>query len=160
VSTPRTILPTPIRMGEMAVASTSGVLRTLLGSCVGIVLYDRRRRVGGLAHVVLPESREKTDTPAKFVDTAVPALIEAMQALSSEPLRLSARIAGGAQMFATSATRRIGDQNIEASEVHLRAMRIPIVGRNVGGSKGRRMTLDVATGSVRIEIVDCDPVEI
>jgi chemotaxis protein CheD len=116
--------------------------------------------VGGLAHVVLPESRGKTETPAKFVDTAVPALIEAMQALSTEPLRLSARIAGGAQMFMTTTARAIGDQNTEAAEAYLRTMRIPIVGRDCGGSKGRRMTLDVATGSVRIEIVGCDPVEI
>lgn len=160
MSTRPTILPAAIRMGEMAVAQSGGVLRTLLGSCVGIALYDRRRRVGGLAHVVLPESRGQTETPAKFVDTAVPALVEAMQALSEEPLRLSARIAGGAQMFKTSVARRIGDQNVEASEALLRTMRIPVVGRHCGGSKGRRMTLDLATGVVRVEIVGCDGVEI
>lgn len=160
MSTPRTILSAPIRMGELAVADASGVLRTLLGSCVGIALYDRRRRVGGLAHVVLPESRGKIDTPGKFVDTAIPALIAQMQAVVEEPLRLSARIAGGANMFATSGARRIGDLNVAASEVLLRTMRIPIVSRHVGGSKGRRMTLDVQTGVIRIEIVGCDPVEI
>lgn len=160
MSKPPTTLPTPIRMGEMAVANTGGVLRTLLGSCVGIVLYDRRRRVGGLAHVVLPQSREKPERPGKFVDTAIPALITEMQALHADPLRLSARIAGGAHMFAISGARRIGDQNIEAAEAALKAMRIPIVGRHCGGTKGRRMTLDVGTGATRIEIVGCDPVEI
>ena len=53
-----------IRMGEMAVAINDGVLRTLLGSCIGLVLYDRKRKVGGLAHVVLPESRGETDRPS------------------------------------------------------------------------------------------------
>ena len=157
---PRTTLPASIRMGEMDAANTSVVLRTLLGSCVGIALYDRRRRVGGLAHVVLPDARGSNENPGKFVDTAVPALIEQMQALVPEPLRLSARIAGGAQMFAAAGTRRIGDQNIEAAETVLRAVRIPIVGRHCGGSKGRRMTLDVATGVIRIEVVGCEPVEI
>jgi chemotaxis protein CheD len=160
VNQPRTTLPTSIRMGEMAVASTSGVLRTLLGSCVGIALYDRRRRVGGLAHVVLPDSRALSENPGKYVDTAIPALLAEMQALHPEALRLSARIAGGAQMFAAAGTRRIGDQNVEATEALLKTMRIPIVGRHCGGSKGRRMTLDVATGTTRIEIVGCEPVEI
>jgi chemotaxis protein CheD len=160
VSTPRTIPSAPIRMGELAVLESRGVLRTLLGSCVGIALYDRRRRVGGLAHVVLPESRGNTEFPGKFVDTAIPALIAEMEALIAGPLRLSARIAGGASMFATSGAHRIGDLNIAASETQLKATRIPIVGRNCGGSKGRRMSLDVATGVVRIEIVGCDPVEI
>ena len=41
-----------IRMGEMSVASDGELLRTLLGSCIGLALYDRRRQVGGLAHIV------------------------------------------------------------------------------------------------------------
>jgi len=116
--------------------------------------------VGGLAHVVLPEARGNTENLGKFVDTAIPALIEQMQALTTDTLRLSARIAGGAHMFALAGARRIGDQNVEATEAALRAVRIPIVGRHCGGSKGRRMTLDVATGVIRIEIVGCDAVEI
>ena len=157
---PRTTLPPSIRMGEMAVASTDGLLRTLLGSCIGLALYDRRRRIAGLAHIVLPDSRGKTETPAKFVDTAVPALIRDMQALTDEPLRLSARIAGGANMFAASGARRIGDLNVEAGEALLRELKTPIVGRHSGGTKGRRMTLDVATGVIRIEVVGLDPEEI
>ena len=51
-----TTTPPSIRMGEMAVAINDGVLRTLLGSCIGLALYDQNRRVGGLAHVVLPDS--------------------------------------------------------------------------------------------------------
>lgn len=153
-------MPPSIRMGEMAVASADGLLRTLLGSCIGLALYDRRRRIAGLAHIVLPDSRGKTETPAKFVDTAVPALIRDMQALTDEPLRLSARIAGGANMFAASGARRIGDLNVEAGEALLRELKIPIVGRHCGGTKGRRMTLDVATGVIRIEVVGLDPEEI
>ena len=65
-----------IRMGEMSVAADGVQLRTLLGSCVGLALHDRRHKVGGLAHIVLPRARGKTDRPGKFVDTAIPTLID------------------------------------------------------------------------------------
>lgn len=149
-----------IRMGEMAVARDDGILRTLLGSCIGLALYDRKRKVGGLAHIVLPESRGETETPAKFVDTAVPALIRDMKKLADGALEPTARIVGGANMFATEVVETVGKQNIEASERLLESLRIPIVGRHCGGSKGRRMSLDPATGLVIIEIVGSDPIEL
>ncbi len=157
---PRTKQTPAIRMGEMAVAQSEGVLRTLLGSCIGLALYDRRQRVAGIAHIVLPDSRGNTETPGKFVDTALPALCAAMEELAGIPLKLVARLAGGANMFATDAARRIGDQNIEAAEALLKTLRIPVVGRHCGGTQGRRMTMDVATGAITIEIVGCDPEEI
>jgi chemotaxis protein CheD len=149
-----------IRMGEMAVAREDGVLRTLLGSCIGLALYDRKRKVGGLAHVVLPESRGGTDKPGKFMDTAIPALFQDMKKLAGGAIEPTARIVGGANMFATEVVATIGEQNVEASERVLGALQIPIVGRHCGGDKGRRMSLDTATGLIIIEIVGSDPIEL
>lgn len=55
--------PGSIRMGEMSVAMRGGLLRTLLGSCVGLALHDRCQQVGGLAHIVLPMHREEPTGP-------------------------------------------------------------------------------------------------
>ncbi len=153
-------VPPSIRMGEMAVAINDGVLRTLLGSCIGLVLYDRKCKVGGLAHVVLPESRGETDRPGKFVDTAIPALIRDMKRLAGGAIEPTARIAGGANIFATEVVETVGRQNIEASERILEALGIPIVGRHCGGERGRRMSLDTATGLIIIEVVGSDPIEL
>jgi chemotaxis protein CheD len=147
-------------MGGIAVAKGNGRLRTLLGSCIGLVLYDRRRTVGGLAHVVLPKSRGTDDPPGKFMDTAIPALIREMEVIGGRPLKPEARIAGGANMFATSVTNTVGRQNIEACEQLLGEFGIPLVGRHCGGQQGRRMVLDTSTGVVTIEIVGADLVEI
>lgn len=149
-----------IRMGEMSVASAGDELRTLLGSCVGLALYDRQRKVGGLAHIVLPESRGNTDRPGKFVDTAIPALIEEMKSLAGAELKLIAKIAGGASMFPTTVAAQIGRQNLEACEELLDELSIPIVARHCGGEQGRRMSLDTADGKVVIEIVGQDPIEL
>jgi len=157
--TETTVTPS-IRMGELAVAKEDGVLRTFLGSCIGLALYDRKRKVGGLAHVVLPQSRGETDRPGKFMDTAIPALIRDMKRLAGGAIEPTARIVGGANMFATEVVETIGTQNIEASAQVLEALRIPIVGRHCGGDKGRRMSLDTATGLIIIEIVGSDPIEL
>ncbi len=149
-----------IRMGELAVARNDGILRTLLGSCIGIALYDRRHRVGGLVHVVLPKSRGPGDPPGKFVDTAIPALCSQMEELAGCTLKPAARIAGGANMFSTNVTRAIGAQNLEATERLLGELRIPLVGRHCGGEQGRRMSLDTTTGVITIEIVGSEPVEL
>ena len=147
-------------MGELSVAADGGELRTLLGSCIGLALFDRRCKVGGLSHIVLPNARGKTDRPGKFVDTAIPALIKEMQMLSGGEMKLIAKMAGGASMFKTTVAANIGRQNIESCERLLGQLGIPIVARHCGGEQGRRMTLNTANGKVVIEIVGQDPVEL
>lgn len=150
--------PHSLPMGEIAVARTGGVLRTLLGSCLGLALYDRRLKVAGLGHIVLPASLGRTETPGKFADTAVPAMIRQMQELvDEERLKLHAKIAGGANMFVSAdSSNTIGVQNVRAVECLLDELRIPIIGRHCGGEQGRRMMLDTATGIVTIDIVGAE----
>jgi chemotaxis protein CheD len=147
-----------IPMGEIAVARSEGVLRTLLGSCLGLALYDRRLKVAALAHIVLPDSQGREGIPGKFADTAVPAMLRQMQKLAAgEALRPCAKIAGGANMFTASAcANTIGEQNVRAVERVLNELRIPIIARDCGGEQGRRMMLDTTTGVVTIEIVGAE----
>lgn len=142
-----------IRMGQMAVATQGQQLRSLLGSCVGIALYDRQLGVGGLAHVVLPYSQGKTALPGKYVDTAIPTLVAQLQQLVSQRLRLEAKLAGGASMFKTQAAVQIGQRNVETAIQLLKVSGIPIRAQHCGGEVGRKMTLEVSTGVVTIEIV-------
>ena len=148
-----------IRMGDFAVSANDGVLRTLLGSCIGLALYDHTHKVGGLAPIVLPQSRDPGGPAGKFVDTAIPALYAQMETLAGRSLKPTARI-GGANMFSTTVIETIGTQNIEATERLLGELRIPLLGRHCGGEKGRRMSLDTSTGVITIEIVGSDPIEL
>jgi chemotaxis protein CheD len=149
-----------VTIGHWGIASTPTLIRTLLGSCVGVVLYDRVARLGGVAHIVLPESHGSTEQPGKFADTAIPALIADFDRRlgGTARSRLSAKLAGGASMFqlasldpATSALN-IGTRNCEAIEQILANLKIPILARDLGGTTGRRLTLDTATGTVTIKI--------
>lgn len=147
-------------MGALAVAQQPGLLRTLLGSCVGVALYDRRLKIGGLAHVVLPTApADAVDLPGKFADTAVAALVRQMGELAGgAAVKVTAKIAGGANMFSTSSAATIGDQNIEAIERVLEELRIPVLARHLRGEQGRRMLLDTATGIITIDVVGADTV--
>jgi chemotaxis protein CheD len=147
-------------MGEMSVAGDGEILRTLLGSCIGLALYDRRRKVGGLAHIVLPHSRGKTERPGKFADTAIRALIKEIKSIAGSELKLTAKMAGGASMFSTMAVANIGLQNIESCEQLLSELRIPLVAKHCGGEQGRRMSLNTANGIVMIEIAGQNPIEL
>lgn len=146
-----------VAIGQWAVAAAPSRLRTLLGSCVGVVVYDRNGRVGGLAHIVLPASRGAADNPGKYADTAVPALIaEIERRLGGRAAgRLVAKLAGGASMFpigtpSPNALMNIGRLNHEAVEALLAARRIPILARDLGGGGGRNLIFDVASGIVSI----------
>ena len=157
---PHAINRPSLRMGEMSIAIDGEDLRTLLGSCIGLALYDRRQKIGGLAHIVLPHARGATDRPGKFVDTAIPTLIESMQEVAEDRLRLTAKFAGGASMFSTTVATKIGQQNVESCERLLDELRIPVVAKHCGGEQGRRMCLKTTNGQVTIEIVGQEPIEL
>jgi chemotaxis protein CheD len=147
-----------VAIGQWAVAAAPAKIRTLLGSCVGLALYDRVARLGGLAHIVLPDSRGAADHPGKFADTAIPAMIAEIerQLQIKARGRLVAKVVGGACMFATAGTQNpamnIGQLNQEAVERILGELRIPIVGRDLGGGSGRHLTFDTSSGIVAIRI--------
>jgi chemotaxis protein CheD len=147
-----------VKVADYAVAA-DGLLTTVgLGSCVAIVLYDPVARVGGLAHVLLPDesmSRDRSN-PAKFPATAVPLVIEQMGRLGAVPGRIRARIAGGASMFGNlgaSGGINIGERNVAAVRQVLATRRIDIVAEDTGSDYGRSVYFNVADGRVEVRSV-------
>jgi len=148
-----------VGMADLNVIKAPGILTTLgLGSCVGIVLYDPVSKIGGMAHVMLPDSKsiKNNSNIAKFVDTATVALIAKMRSLGAKPANLRAKIAGGAQMFALAAKNdnmKIGERNIEASLRILGALKIPIIAKDVGLNYGRTIELYTEDGRLVVKTI-------
>jgi chemotaxis protein CheD len=144
------------RMAEIAVSKhEADVLVALgLGSCIGLALLDRSSPVAGLAHIVLPESREGTSVPGKFADTAVPELLRQMVALGAAKKRLAAVIVGGAQMFAAGASGSldIGRRNEQAVRSALAVSGIEVTVAVTGGSSGRTMRVHLESGLVTCKV--------
>ncbi|NTW05875.1 MAG: chemotaxis protein CheD [Peptococcaceae bacterium] len=126
-----------------------------LGSCVGVTLYDPVARVGGLLHVMLPDSNSFKDIskPAKFADLGIPLMIKEINNIGGALYRLKAKLVGGAQMFSgldSKLSLNIGLRNTERSREVLKEMGIPIVSEDVGGNKGRTIILDTSTGDLMV----------
>jgi chemotaxis protein CheD len=141
-----------VNMAEMKAENKPIELVTSVGSCVAICLHDSAKMCGGMAHIMLPNSTivAQEPLPAKFADTAVPALVKAIRKLGGREAHISAKIAGGANMFPNMNGLNIGAKNIEAVKVSLVEHKIRLIAEDVGGSHGRRVKFDIATGTAII----------
>lgn len=142
------------RMGEMVVSSDPNeeLVALGLGSCIGLAIVDRAARVAGLAHIVLPESNDRTEQVGKFADTAVPELIARMCKAGAQERRFEAAIAGGARMFEMSGGLDIGSRNEAAVRAALAKARIRIKAAQTGGSSGRTVTIDMGELLVTVRV--------
>ncbi|MGN1171648.1 MAG: chemotaxis protein CheD [Lachnospiraceae bacterium] len=148
-----------VGMADLNVCVAPNGITTLgLGSCVGIALRDPVTKIGGLAHIMLPDSttiRNNTNIP-KFADTGIEELVKQVVAKGASRTRLVAKIAGGAQMFAfqtKSDMVRIGERNVEASKKKLRELKIPILAEDTGKNYGRTVIFYPETGDFIIRAV-------
>jgi len=141
-----------IGIGEIGVARGEGVLRTFVGSCIGLAIFDQRQRVAGLAHIMLPDSKGDRNQPGRYADTAIPEMLRLLRHTMGGPtLRLAAKMVGGAKMFAFQSGLTVGDQNVAAVEHILQGLGIPVLARDCGGERGRRVSFDVTNGEMRVE---------
>jgi chemotaxis protein CheD len=145
-----------VMAGERRVGMGVGTLTILgLGSCVAVVLYDEASRVGGLAHVLLPDpsySRD-SDRRGRYASTAIPALLEEVVVAGAARTRVTARLVGGACMFQEllpADQPHLGARNVDAARVALTRDGISIVAEDVGGDFGRSIHFDLADGRLRV----------
>jgi len=138
-----------VGMGEVTVTYPENDLVTTIGSCIAVCIYDFQKRIGGMAHIVLPKKRSfiNQDRPCKFADIAVPTLINKMKIKGCERRNLKAKIAGGANMFPNLDQKilSIGQDNINAVKQILRKESIPLVAEDIGGIQGRRIEFEVSS---------------
>lgn len=139
--------------------SPDGITTLGLGSCVGIAVRDPVTKIGGLAHIMLPDSktiRNNSNIP-KFADTGIEELVRRVVAKGANRARLVAKIAGGAQMFSfqggNSEAVRVGERNVEASKKKLAELKIPILAEDTGKNYGRTVIFYPETGDFIIRAV-------
>lgn len=153
-----TVTERSLGLGEWAVTTDPrAVLICLgLGSCVAFAAFDPSVPVAGMAHMVLPDSsagRVSEVTPAKFVDLAVPLVLQAMVRQGARPEQVRVHLVGGASMLTNVArvsSMNIGERNAEAARTAVRAHGLRIAGEHLGGTHGRTVRLAIDTGEVSV----------
>lgn len=149
-----------VGMADLKVCQCPDGLTTLgLGSCVGVALRDPVLKIGGLVHVMLPDSKAMRGSQtnlAKFADTGILELIRQMELIGARRFRMTAKLAGGATMFefrAKSEIGMVGQRNVEACEKSLAELKIPILAESTGANYGRTVIFFPESGEYHIKAV-------
>ena len=148
-----------VGMADLNICRDPDILTTLgLGSCIGIALYDPSTKIGGLAHIMLPDSTKMRNNSniAKFADTGIEELLSRVLKAGAVKSRLVAKIAGGAKMFEVSGLSDIGNvgqRNAEASRAKLKQLGIRLISEDTGLNYGRTVELHCDNGDYYIKSV-------
>ena len=150
-----------VGMADLNICQPPNGLTTLgLGSGVGVALLDPSTRIGGLVHVMLPDSKlihgSERMNPAKFADTGIAELVRRMEQKGAKRSRMTAKIAGGATMFAMSSKSDIGmvgQRNTQACKQCLAELGIRILAEDTGLNFGRTVIFYPETGAYEIRAV-------
>ncbi len=148
-----------VGMADLKICKAPDMVTTLgLGSCIGIAMYDPVLKIGGLAHIMLPDSTQMRNHSniAKFADTGIEELVKRVVMAGANKRRLVAKIAGGAKMFQVSGLStvgNVGERNAQASRAKLKQLGIPLLAEDTGLNYGRTVELYPETGEFRIKAV-------
>lgn len=148
-----------VGMADYNVCQAPDSIITLgLGSCVGVVLYDKTTGIAGMLHAMLPDSSliRNHSNRAKFADTGLEDLLDLLAKKGVRKQNLVAKLAGGAKMFnfsSSSDISGIGDRNVQAVKEKLKEYRIQLVAEDTGLDYGRTVEFFPATGLLEIRAV-------
>jgi chemotaxis protein CheD len=149
--------PVRVSVADWRVATRGEMLLTSgLGSCVAIAVHDEEQTLGGLLHAMLPEAPSDVDKPAKYVDTGLEELLDALEAEGANRESLSAKLVGGSSMLDISVGDAVGERNVDAAIDALDDTAVPLAGAETGGNIGRSVTFSPTTGDLTIDKVDSE----
>ena len=147
-----------VGIADIKVGKSPYSIRTTLGSCIAVCLYNPQAQVGGMLHLMMaaPPAMEVAKgeilKKAKYAQTGVPELVRQMRhTFGLEPAQMSAKIFGGANLL-PNVTRNIGYENEVAVREILRGLGIRILGYMTGGTKGYKVDFNLNTGKVRCQL--------
>ncbi len=142
-----------LHAGQLVVTTSPTAITTVLGSCVAVCVWDPSSGIGGMNHFLLPHHVER-DRSARFGSFAVPELVSAVERAGARRAELQAKVFGGASVIvAFRGTRNLGEENVVLALRLLEEARIPVVERDVGGTKGRKLVFHADEGSAWVRLL-------
>jgi chemotaxis protein CheD len=139
-----------IVQGEYKVSGDPNVVvSTLLGSCVAACIRDPVAGVGGMNHFLLPgeDARSQSQDAERYGDYLMELLVNGLMKQGAHRDRLEAKLFGGARMM--RGLSDIGKKNAEFAERYLKYEGIKVVGKDLGGQRGRRIQYWPVSGRAR-----------
>jgi chemotaxis protein CheD len=142
-----------LKAGYLVVNREDTLVRTVLGNCVAVTIFDRVRRFGGINHFILPRTQRKERATAQYGNIAVPALLHHLLDLGADRSTIEAQILGGAY-HPEVRDHDLGRKNVAVARALLDRLRIPVVSEDVGGRRGRKVLFHTGTNETAVIKVD------
>ncbi len=146
-------------MGKLVVTNGDEPLTaTSVGSCLVITLYDRKKRIGAMAHALLsskpPLEQTRPEEEARYVDGAMDTMLQKLEALGSRKEDIEVKLIGGANFFPLleKEEKDIGFKNIERAKEYLRKKNMRLVAEATGGMIGRSVEFCPQSGTVIVKM--------
>lgn len=142
-----------VKMNEIYVTKSPYLIKTVVGSCIALCIWDNHSKIGGMGHIMLPKSNGNPKAPpGKYADIAVKNLISTMVTEGSSIVNMQASCIGGASMFQNNHHKceSVGIKNYKMVKKELADLGIPIVIKAVGGNSGRRVVMNCTSGDITI----------
>lgn len=131
------------------------LVKTILGSCVAVCMWDSKLKIGGINHFMLPNWNGNDLASPKYGNIAIEKLIDKMLFLGSKHENLQAKLFGGGEMMDSGAGRiMIGERNIRVARLMLEERKIPVIASSTGGKRGRKIIFFTDTGEVRHKLLE------
>lgn len=149
--------PLVVSISDLRTAESPNVLQTILGSCIAICLFEPDRKIGSLAHALLPSiefsSKKASQNPKKYVDSLIELQLKELQKLGVTKKNLVAKVVGGANMFSEvipDTDNHVGKKNARKAKEILNNNNIPILATDTGNFFGRKIQFDLQTGKITV----------
>ncbi len=143
--------------GESFVARKPAIIRTILGSCVGVTFWDARLGIGALSHSQLPRRPEMVAanraSDHRYVDFAIRDLARQFDELGARRCEMQVKVFGGADVLVVNggSTRpTVGRMNCEVAVEVLRELGFQVIASSLGGTVGLHIRFDTRTGEVQL----------
>jgi chemotaxis protein CheD len=149
-----------LQPGESHLVTEPSILRTVLGSCVGIAFRIPRLGVAALCHPMLPcyplkpPAERNVAMGRRYVDFAIRDLARQFDSLGASRAEIEVKLFGGGDVLVVTnpASRpTVGSMNCEAALRVLEDEGFGIIASSLGGSCGLSLQFNSATGEVRLK---------
>jgi len=143
-----------VKTGEVVLAQYPNRIVTYgVGSCIVVCMFVKQYRTAVMGHFMLPTAPAGSTNKARYVDTGLDLMLNMLLDKGVDKSSITLSVFGGAHMFKVLEDKslNIGKRNINALSSWLSDNDISPVVSDLGGNKGRNITMELEEGFVFVE---------
>jgi chemotaxis protein CheD len=149
-----------VQPGESHLVTEPSIMRTVLGSCVGIAFRAPRLGIAALCHPMLPKypikgtTKLTTAVGRRYVDFTIRDLAQQFDSLGARRAEIEVKLFGGGDVLLVinpASRPTVGRLNLEAALKVLEEEGFTVAASSLGGNCGLNIQFHTGTGEVLLK---------